>query len=148
MTPPSWDPSTTPVFLDSSALIRRYLADRDRGLVLDAMSTGGPWVVSSLTRTELQAALTQAVPTPAALRSLLDHVRRDWEAMWEVPVDRRCLSRAAEIAAHYGLSVVDAIQLSAADRLPRPAVFVTFDRQQIPGAADLGFHIVSPFDLG
>ncbi len=139
-------PSITTAFLDTSALMRRYLADRDRILVIEAMNQADSWVASAMAKTELQLALFQATPTPTAQRELWAGVRNEWEAFWEVPVDQRCLTRAAEIGARYGLATVDAIHLAAADRLPRPVHFVTFDRQQIPAAADLGLHIVSPFE--
>lgn len=134
-------------FLDTSALLRRYLADRDRPLVVDAMSEVGEWAASSLARTELQLALHHAAPTASVQRALWSSLRDDWEAFWEVPVDGRCLSRATEIGSRYGLSVTDALHLAAADRLPRPIRFVTFERQQIPAAADLGFHVVSPSEF-
>ena len=137
--------STQSIVFDTSALIRRYLPDRDRSLVIDAMSTGGEWAASSLARTELQLALHLAAPTALAQRQTWQAVRDDWEAIWEIPVDHRCLSRASEIGARYGIGVTAAIHLAAADRLPRPIQFVTFERQQIPAAADLGFSLVSPF---
>lgn len=133
-------------FLDTSALVRRYLADRDRAIVIQCMDQTSCWAASAIAKTELQLALFQATTTKRSQQSLWSTVRDDWEAMWEVPVDQRCLTRAAEIGARYGLATVDAIHLAAADRLPRPLKYVTFDRQQIPAAADLGFHIVSPFD--
>lgn len=133
-------------FLDTSALLRRYLADRDRRIVIDAMTAADSWVASALTKTELQLALFQASPSPSGQQTLWSMVRDDWDAIWEIPVDQRCLTRAAELGARYGLATGDAIQLAAADRLPRPCRFVTFARQQIPAAADLGFRIVSPYD--
>ncbi len=146
-TPISATPPPTTVFLDTSALIRRYLADRDRRLVIEAMDQANAWVASAMAKTELQLALFQATPTPSAQQELWSRVRDDWEAFWEVPVDQRCLTRAAEIGARYGLATIDAIHLAAADRLPRPTRFVTFDRQQIPAAADLGFQVLSPFEV-
>jgi hypothetical protein len=37
----------------------------------------------------------------------------------------------------------DALHLAAADRLPRPLAFVTFDPGQIPVAMALGFDVIS-----
>lgn len=140
------DTAQQPVFLDTSALLRRYIADRDRALVLDSMATSSAWVASALTRTELQLAVFQTMPTPNARQRVQTTIRDDWDAIWEIPLDNRCLARASEIGARYGLATVDALQLAAADRLPRPARFATFERQQIPAAADLGFHVISPYD--
>lgn len=132
--------------LDTSALLRRYIADRDRSLVLDAMQEASAWASSALARTELQLALVQAASSPMARDELWAAVRADWDAFWELPIDARCLARATEIGATFGLGTVDAIHLAAADRLPRPAKFLTFERQQIPAAAELGFEVISPFD--
>jgi hypothetical protein len=60
-----------------------------------------------------------------------------------VPLDALCLERAAELATQHPLRLVDAIHLAAADRLPPPVTFATFDDHQIPVALALGFEIVS-----
>jgi hypothetical protein len=39
--------------------------------------------------------------------------------------------------------LADAIHLAAADRLPRPVRFVTFDAAQIPVAMSMGFDVTS-----
>ena len=54
-----------------------------------------------------------------------------------------CLDRAAELARAHPLRIVDAIHLAAADRLPRPVTYATFDDHQIPVALALGFDVVS-----
>ena len=77
-------------------------------------------------------------------RSCWRALRDDWDAFWVVPLDDRCLARAVELAATYGVRTVDAIHLAAADRLPRPLRYLTLDRRQIPAAAALGFDVVSP----
>lgn len=135
------------LFVDTSALLRRYLADRHRPLVVDAMANDdNEWCASAVTRTEVLLALHQTATDPRSQADLWRAVRDDWEAFWEIPVDGRCLARAAEIGAIYGLRTVDAIQLAAADRLPRPARYLTFDRHQIPAAVGLGFEVLSPYD--
>ncbi len=115
-------------------------------MVIEAMADAGAWAASSLARTELQIALHHAAPSARVQRELWAAVRDDWEAIWEIPVDGRCLARAAEIGSRYGLAIADAVHLAAADRLPRPASFLTFERQQIPAAADLGLTVISPSD--
>lgn len=132
--------------VDTSALLCRYLPDARRRFVADVMaSTGGvPVVVSALARAEVLLALHNAAGSPERHQSLWDAVRRDWDRFWEVPLDGRCLARAIEIGARYGLSVTDAVHLAAADRLPGPILYLTLDRRQIPGAADLGFEVSSP----
>lgn len=130
--------------LDTSALLCRYLPDARRRFVAEMMAEHDDWIVSTLARTEVLLALHQAAGEAGRHRGLWDRVHRDWTLFWEVPLDGRCMAGAAEIGARYGLSVVDAIHLSAADRLPRPVDYLTLDRRQIPGAIELGYRVRSP----
>lgn len=132
--------------IDTSALLRRYVADRQRPLVMSTMASAQHWVASSLARSEVMLALHQTATDPTSQREAWAAVRDDWEAVWAVPIDERCLVRATEVGARYGITMGPAIHLAAADRLPRPVRFLTFDRRQIPAAADLGFEVVSPRD--
>jgi predicted nucleic acid-binding protein len=130
--------------LDTSALLRRYVADRQRPLVIEAMAGAAAWAASALARSELLLALHQAATSRAGQSEAWSTVRDDWEALWEVPIDGRCLARATEIGARYGITLVTAIHLAAADRLPPPVRFLTFDSLQIPAAADPGIDVVCP----
>ena len=75
--------------------------------------------------------------------ALWRELRDEWDAFWVVPIDDRCMARAVEIGATYGVRIVDAIHLAAADRLPGPVRYLTFERQQIPAADALGFEVIS-----
>lgn len=132
------------LYVDTSALVRRYLHDRHRALVLDAMGTDDHWCSSALARTEAQLALHRAAASSHQQRELWSALRDEWEVFWVVPIDDRCTARAVELGATYGLRIVDAIHLAAADRLPAPVRYLTFERQQIPAAAALGFEVLSP----
>lgn len=138
------------IFIDTSALLARYIPDARRvfvGATLEQEVDGGGRrrpVVSALARSELLLALHQVANGPMRQQELWQAVRRDWDHFWEVPLDGRCLSRATELGARYGLSITDALHLAAADRLPSPITFLTLDRRQIPAAADLGFRVASP----
>jgi predicted nucleic acid-binding protein len=133
------------VAVDSSAVVRRYLTGPDRDLVLTTMDRADTWCASALVRPEVQAALHQVVVDRTQLDPLWRAFRADWDHMAQVPVDDRCLARATELATAFRVRIVDAIHLAAADRLPRPVAFLTFDRRQIAAAAELGFEVVSPY---
>ena len=135
---------TAALALDTTALVRRYVPDVDRGLVLDAMGAVDAWCASALARTELLLALHRMAMAPFQHEELWRAARADWDAFHVVPVDGRCLSHAADLGATYGLRLVDAIHLAAADRLPRPVRYLTFDRRQIPAAAELGLEVITP----
>ena len=132
------------VFVDTSALVQRYVVERDRDLVVGTMAADDVWVASALARTEAMMTLHQLAAGPHSQARLWHAFRDDWDAFVVVPVDDRCLARAVELGAEYSLRVVDAVHLAAADRLPRPLKYLTLDRRQIPGAAALGFEVVSP----
>jgi uncharacterized protein len=132
------------LYVDTSALVRRYLHDRHRSIVVEAMAADDAWCASALVRTETQLALHRAAVSARQQADLWRALRDEWEAFWVVPLDDRGLARAVEIGATYGVRIVDAIHLAAADRLPGPIRFLTFDRQQIPAAAGLGFEVISP----
>lgn len=134
------------LYVDTSALVRRYLHDRHRPMVLEAMAGDEPWCASALARTEAQVALHRASVTSRQQRELWRALRDEWEAFWVVPLDDRGMARAVEVGAAYGVRIVDAIHLAAADRLPPPVRYLTFDRQQIPAAAALGFEVLSPIE--
>lgn len=130
--------------VDPSALVRRYVRGPGHGLVTEAMADDRVWCASALARSETLQALHQLAVTPGQHDHLWRSLRADWDAFHVVPVDGRCLSRAAEIGATFGVGTVDAIHLAAADRLPRPVRYLTFDRRQVSAAVELGLEVVSP----
>ncbi|HVF32648.1 MAG TPA: type II toxin-antitoxin system VapC family toxin [Acidimicrobiales bacterium] len=133
------------VFVDTSALVQRYVDEPGRRLVLDTMAEeDGAWVASALARTEVMITLHQLAAGPRQQARLWSSFRDDWDAFAVVPVDDRCLGRAVELGSSFSMRIVDAIHLAAADRIPRPARYLTFDRHQIPAATALGFEVVSP----
>ena len=132
------------LFVDTSALVKRYVDEPDRRLVIETMASDDVWAASALARTEAMLTLHQLAPGPHSQARLWHAFRDDWDAFVVVPVDERCLARAIELGAQFSLRVVDAIHLAAADRLPRPLRYLTFDRRQIPAAASLDIEVVSP----
>lgn len=130
--------------IDTSALLRRYLRAGGHGLVTEAMGEATTWCASALARTETLQAMHAVAVTPGQHDALWSALRADWERFHVVPVDDRCLARAVEIGATYRVRSTDAIHLAAAERLPTPVRYLTFDRRQIPAAAGLGFEVIAP----
>ena len=99
---------------------------------------------SALALTEALALIDQAHRRAAACRpTWRTRCACSGTATHVVPVDQRCLDRAAQLLREQPLRLADALHLAAADRLPRPITFVTFDPAQIPVALSLGFDVVS-----
>jgi predicted nucleic acid-binding protein len=99
--------------------------------------------VSALALTEALALIGKLTDEPVLQADLEDSLRLQWDRYAVVPVDQRCLDRAAQLMREQPLRLADALHLAAADRLPRPVTFVTFDPAQIPVALSLGFDVVS-----
>ena len=93
--------------------------------------------------TEALVLIDRLTDEPELRDELEDAVRLDWDRLAVVPVDAACLDRAAELARAQPLRLSDALHLAAADRLPRPVRFLTFDPGQIPVALSLGFEVIS-----
>ncbi|NLA37121.1 MAG: type II toxin-antitoxin system VapC family toxin [Actinobacteria bacterium] len=131
------------LMLDTTALLARYLDGPFRPIVLAAMATDHDWCASALALSEALMLIDQIGDDPDRADHLRRTVRDDWERIHVVPVDQRCLDRASELGRTQPLRTVDALHLAAADRLPRPVRFVTFDPGQIPVAMALGFDVIS-----
>ena len=137
---------TTILAVDTSALVRRYVRAAGHGLVTEAMAEADTWCASALARAETLHALHHVAVSPGQHDRLWHALRTDWDRFHVVPLDDRCLARAVEIGATFRVRSVDALHLAAADRLPRPVRYLTFDRRQIPAAAGLGFEVLAPHD--
>jgi uncharacterized protein len=128
--------------LDTTALLSRYLDGPTHATILDAMAADHDWCASELALTEALMLVDRLGDDPARTDDLRRALLDDWERVHVVPVDRRCLDRAAELGRTQPLRTVDAIHLAAADRLPTPVTFATFDPAQIPVALALGFGVL------
>jgi predicted nucleic acid-binding protein len=131
------------VFLDSSALLSVAIEGRGRQVVLDILESEVDWCASALAITEALALVPRLSDEKILQDDVEDAVRLLWDRIHIVPVDQICLDRAAMIAREQPVHINDAIHLAAADRLPRPLQFVTFDPAQIPVALSMGFDVVS-----
>lgn len=131
------------IALDTSGLLGRYLSGDAGTAVRAAMAADPVWCASALARTEALMVVDQLDVDPAEREDLRRALRDDWERIHVVPLDGRCLDRAAELGRTQPLRTVDALHLAAAARLPRPLTYITFDPRQIPVALGLGYDVVS-----
>ena len=131
------------LYLDSSAFVSAVIDGRNRAQVLDALSGDADWCASALALAEALALVPRLTDEPVLQRDVEDEMRLLWDRVAVVPVDQRCLDRAAQISREQPVRLADAIHLAAADRLPRPLSFLTFDSAQIPVALSLGFDVIS-----
>ena len=131
------------MILDTSALLKRYLDEDGTDLVMEQMADDAEWCASALALTEAQITLCHSGLAPALLTQTSAALRSDWEYLVVVPVDDLCLARSREIGCAQRIRTLDAIHLAAAERIPGPARFLTFDARQREGAAALGLDVIA-----
>lgn len=131
------------VCLDTSALLALVVDGSQRAVVIAALADDPVWCASAMALTEALPAIDRLTDEQILRADLEDAVRLSWDHLHVVPVDQRCLDRAAALSRVQPVRLTDAIHLAAAERLPRPIHFVTFDPAQIGVALGLGFDVVS-----
>ncbi|MGA9277154.1 PIN domain-containing protein [Ilumatobacter sp.] len=131
------------IVLDTSALLAVAIDGTQRAIVLDALDTDEVWAASAMALTEALPAIDRLIDDRFGRVDLEDAIRLVWDHLHIVPVDQRCLDGAAALARSQPVRLSDAIHFSAADRLPRPIRFVTFDPTHIGVALGLDFDVVS-----
>ncbi len=131
------------LFLDSSALVKRYVAEEGTTAVAAAMEEDLAWTASALARAETEVTLCHRRIDPVALVQVRQNLSVDWEQFQVIPVDAACLALAIELGCAHRVRTLDAIHLAAAARLPRRVRFLTFDGRQADAARAMGFEVVS-----
>ena len=131
------------VALDTSALLALTVDGPMRAIALDALAREPVWAASAMALTEALPAIDRLTDHAVVRLDLEDAVRRVWDHLHVVPVDQRCLDRAAGLARSQPVRLTDAIHFAAAERLPGPISFVTFDAAHIGVALGLGFDVIS-----
>lgn len=131
------------LFLDTSALIALTIDGAQRATVVDCLGLTNVWAASAMALTEALPAIDRLTDEPATRLDLEDAIRLTWDHLHVVPLDQRCLDRAAALARSQPIRLADAIHFAAAQRLPDPIRFVTFDPAHIGTAIGLGFDVIS-----
>ena len=131
------------LYIDASALVALHIDVPERRHVREAMGRDADWCTSALTLVEALALIDRVTDEPVLRDDLEDQVRLSWDRLAIIPTDQACLDRGARLMRDQPLRLSDAIHLAAADRLPRPVRFVTFDPAQIMVALSMEFDVVS-----
>ena len=131
------------VALDTTALLALVVDGPQRRVVLAALEADHLWSASALAFAEALPAIDRLTDEDVLRADLEDAVRLTWDHVHVVPVDQRCLDRAAELVRAQPVGISSAIHLAAAERMPAPIRLVTFDPVQIATALGLGYDVVS-----
>jgi uncharacterized protein len=125
------------LYLDSSALVKRYIGEAGSPQVEDLIARSEVVGTCLASRAEVAAALAHAVrmgilPRDQAEAALLVF-RAQWLRLARLQLTEPLLVRADALAWDYGLRGYDAIHLAAAlfwqETLPVPVTLATFDRE-------------------
>ena len=131
------------VVLDSSALLALHIDGAQRTTVIEALHGDTAWASCAMALTEAVAAASRITDEPVLARHLEDMIRHTWDFLHVVPIDQSLLDDAVTLCQTQPVGVSTAVHLAAANRMPRPVRYVTFDAAQIPVALSLGFEVVS-----
>lgn len=112
------------LYLDSSALIKRYLKEDDSDVVRAAMDEVKSWSCCRIGFVETARAVGRAAGAAA-----LAIVESEWISFKVIEVDHALSVRAAQLAVSSGLRSLDAMHLAAALELRgSDMTFATWDR--------------------
>lgn len=129
------------LYVDSSALLKRYIDEHDSDVAIDLMRTDPVLVTSRLTEVEVRRNLARLLDGED-----LDQQRRvlavDLDGFAFVNLDVTTMSSAARIAEQTQCRSLDSIHLGAAQRAGSATVLLTFDARQARTARDLGMTVI------
>jgi predicted nucleic acid-binding protein len=129
------------LFVESSALLKRYIDEPGTTTVVDAMQSDPEWIASALAHTEVALTMCHLALTEEQATNARHRLDEDWHRFRILPADSTCLLRAAEIGCAQRIRTLDAIHLAAADKLPRRLTFLTFDQRLATAARALGIDV-------
>ena len=139
------------LYLDSSALVKRYVDEPHSEAVGHLMDEALAIGTSAISRVEVGAALARAargnrLDTEGARRAQKQFAE-DWPDFGKVPVTDRLLTRAERLAWKHGLRAYDAVQLAAAlvceqtsTQLDESILVTCFDDELTAAANDEGLR--------
>lgn len=129
------------LYLDASALLKRYVAEPESGHVADLLDDDRQWTMSNHGYPEVAINLSRRLPSDGFAAALAAFAR-DWERMLIIRLDDPLCRRAAELGPALGLQTLDALHLAAAERAGGPELtVVTFDTRLAAAARSMGFPV-------
>lgn len=129
------------LYVDSSALLKRYVDEADSSRAEDLMASDPTLVTGRHTTVEVRRNLARLVAS-TALTGVRAQFATDLASFSIVEIDAATCELAASIAEQTGVRSLDALHLGAARRLGTGVTFLTFDVRQADGARRLGFRVL------
>ena len=141
------------LYLDTSALVKRYFLEESSGDVIAIWQSAAQVVTSFVAYSETMACIYRKqregglLPDPTSV--IVSRFRSDWESFIRVKVNADLCSHIDRVVEEYPLRGFDAIHLASAlvihERLPRNFVFACFDERLLHAAASEGLETFPTF---
>jgi uncharacterized protein len=129
-------------FVDSSALVKRYVKEDDAQFAVSLIDADEVIVTSWLSLVEVRKAISRLL-IGSDLTLARNAITEDFDKIALISLDAITWHTAADIADALGVRSLDAVQLACAQRLRIQGLrFVTFDIRQAVAARALGFNVV------
>ena len=137
------------VYLDASALVKRYVAEAGSPEVEGLIGEGQAIGTAVISRAEVAAALARAVRIGLVAREAgakaLQAFNADWEHLVRLQLGEPLVARAAALAWEHGLRGYDSVHLASAlawsESLGETLAVATYDRELWRGARASGLSI-------
>lgn len=137
------------VYLDASALVKRYVAEEGSPEVNDLISRADSVLTNLISRTEVAAAIMRAsrmgIINRDDARKAITQFRSDWENLQRLPVTEATVGRADSLVSDYDLRGYDAVHMAAAliwqETIAESITLATYDRNLWSVAQTAGLSI-------
>ena len=138
------------LFLDASALVKRYVEEAETNLVVETMA-GQTIAISRLSVTEVASAICRRCregDLPVEQReAALGRLDSDRPAFHVVELTEETVARAVALLRRHSLRAADSVQLAScmllADELGTPARFMSFDERLLSAALAEGVECLA-----
>lgn len=130
------------LYVDSSALLKRYVDEPDSGIADDYLSNESLLTTGRHTVVEVRRNLSRLLEG-SSLAMAREAFLEDAHALALIELDEQTCALAGDIAETIGVRTLDALHLAAAQRaLGASGAFLTFNIRQAQAARTLGFSVV------
>jgi predicted nucleic acid-binding protein len=129
------------LYVDSSALLKRYVDEHDSEAAVGLMATDPVLVTSRLTEVEVRRNLARLLDG-ADLTACRRQFSTDLDAFALVSLDALTCNEAARIAEETLCRSLDALHLASSLRAGRSTTLLTFDQRQAQAARQVGITVV------
>ena len=130
------------LYLDASALLKRYVEESDSALFNDLLASDDRWVCCRIGWVEVWRNLGRRLG-PAEARAARAAFSVDWRRLAVVEIDAVLAENAGRIADLTGSRSLDALHLAAVERVgPSSVALVTADLRQAQAARSLGWSVL------